>query len=185
MSDVVIAVRDERPDDLAAIREVNDRAFDQPLEGRIVDALRAHGAVRLSLVAVVDGQVVGHILFSPVTAAGAAGGGVGLGPMAVTPEQQRRGVGAALIDAGLARLRAAGCPFVVVLGHHEYYTRFGFVPASRYGMRCEWDVPDESFMVHVLDAGGDGGGRRSDPLPSGVRDGDAGLSPLGPDETCR
>ena len=71
--------------------------------------------------------------------------------MAVTPEQQRRGVGAALIDAGLARLRAAGCPFVVVLGHHEYYTRFGFVPASRYGMRCEWDVPDESFMVHVLD----------------------------------
>jgi len=148
---VVIDVRDERPDDLAAIREVNDRAFDQPLEGRIVDALRAHGAVQLSLVAVVDGQVAGHILFSPVTGDGAAAG-VGLGPMAVTPEQQRRGVGAALIDAGLARLRAAGCPFVVVLGHHDYYMRFGFVPASRYGMRCEWDVPDESFMVHVLDA---------------------------------
>ena len=74
--------------------------------------------------------------------------------MAVTPEQQRRGVGGALIDAGLARLRAAGCPFVVVLGHHEYYTRFGFVPASRFGMRCEWDVPDESFMVHVLDPAG-------------------------------
>ena len=61
-------VREEGPDDLAAIREVNDRAFDQPLEGRIVDALRAHGAVRLSLVAVVDGRVAGHILFSPVTA---------------------------------------------------------------------------------------------------------------------
>jgi putative acetyltransferase len=151
---VVIDVRDERPDDLAAIREVNDRAFDQPLEGRIVDALRAHGAVRLSLVALVDGQVAGHILFSPVTAPGpttGSGTGVGLGPMAVTPERQRRGVGAALIDAGLARLRAAGCPFVVVLGHHEYYTRFGFVPASRYGMRCEWDVPDESFMVCALD----------------------------------
>ena len=149
MADVAIAVREEGPDDLAAIREVNDRAFDQPLEGRIVDALRAHGAVRLSLVAEVERRVVGHILFSPVTSAGADG--LGLGPMAVTPEQQRRGVGAALIDAGLARLRAAGCPFVVVLGHHEYYTRFGFVPASRYGMRCEWDVPDESFMVHVLD----------------------------------
>ena len=152
---MVIDVRDEGPDDLAAIREVNDRAFDQPLEGRIVDALRAHGAVQVSLVAVVDGRVAGHILFSPVTAPGpmtGSGTGVGLGPMAVTPEQQRRGVGAALIDAGLARLRAAGCPFVVVLGHHEYYTRFGFVPASRYGMRCEWDVPDESFMVHVLDA---------------------------------
>ena len=103
-------------------------------------------------VARVDGRIAGHILFSPVTAVPGVTG-VGLGPMAVTPEQQRRGIGAALIDAGLARLRAVGCPFVVVLGHHEYYTRFGFVPASRHGLRCEWDVPDESFMVHVLDAG--------------------------------
>src|SRR5688572_19069279 len=149
MPDTPIAVRDERPEDLAAIRAVNDAAFDQPLEGHIVDALRAHGAVRLSLVAEVDGHVVGHILFSPVTSAGAEG--LGLGPMAVTPDQQRRGVGAALIDAGLSRLRAAGCPFVVVLGHHGYYTRFGFVPASRHGLRCEWDVPDEAFMVHVID----------------------------------
>jgi putative acetyltransferase len=145
----VIAVRDEQPADLAAIRAVNDAAFDQPLEGRIVDALRAHGAVRLSLVAEVEGQVVGHILFSPVTSAGAEG--LGLGPMAVTPEHQRRGVGGALIEAALTRLRGAGFPFVVVLGHHEYYTRFGFVPASRHGLRCEWDVPDEAFMVHVLD----------------------------------
>jgi putative acetyltransferase len=145
----VITVRDEEPADLAAIRAVNDAAFDQPLEGRIVDALRAHGAVRLSLVAEVDGQVVGHLLFSPVVSAGAEG--LGLGPMAVTPAQQRRGVGAALIEAALARLRASGCPFVVVLGHHDYYTRFGFVPASRHGLRCEWDVPDDSFMVHVID----------------------------------
>lgn len=145
----MIAVRDEQPGDLAAIRAVNDAAFDQPLEGRIVDALRAHGAVRLSLVAEVDGRVVGHILFSPVVSAGAEG--LGLGPMAVTPEQQRRGVGGVLIEAALERLRASGCPFVVVLGHHDYYTRFGFVPASRHGLRCEWDVPDESFMVHVID----------------------------------
>ena len=149
MSDTPIVVRDERPEDLAAIRAVNDAAFDQPLEGRIVDALRAHGAVRLSLVAEVDGRIVGHILFSPVTSAGAEG--LGLGPMAVLPDQQRRGVGAALIDAGMARLRAAGCPFVVVLGHDGYYTRFGFVPASRHGLRCEWDVPDQAFMVLVLD----------------------------------
>ena len=150
MADMEIAVRDERPGDLAAIRDVNDRAFDQPLEGRIVDALRTHGAATLSLVAEVGGRIVGHILFSPVTSAGADG--LGLGPMAVTPEQQRRGVGAALIDVAMTRLRAAGCPFVVVLGHHDYYTRFGFVPASRHGLRCEWDVPDEAFMVHVLDA---------------------------------
>ena len=149
MPDASITVRDERPEDIEAVRLVNDLAFDQPLEGRIVDVLRAHGAVRLSLVAVVDGRIVGHILFSPVTSAGAEG--LGLGPMAVLPEQQRRGVGAALIDAGLARLRAAGCPFVVVLGHDGYYTRFGFVPASRHGLRCEWDVPDEAFMVYVID----------------------------------
>jgi putative acetyltransferase len=148
----VIAVRDEQPADLAAIRAVNDAAFDQPLEGHIVDELRRHGAVRLSLVAEVDGHVVGHILFSPVISGGAEG--LGLGPMAVTPEHQRRGVGAALIAAALPRLRESGCPFVVVLGHHEYYTRFGFVPASRYGLRCEWDVPDESFMVHVIDPAG-------------------------------
>jgi putative acetyltransferase len=147
----MIVIRDERPDDRAAIRAVNDAAFDQPLEGRIVDALRAHDAAQLSLVAEIDGRVVGHLLFSPVTSA-AGVEAVGLGPMAVSPEHQRRGVGAALVDAGLARLRAAGCPFVVVLGHHEYYTRFGFVPASRHGLRCEWDVPDESFMVHVIDA---------------------------------
>jgi putative acetyltransferase len=145
----VITVRDEQPGDLAAIRAVNDAAFDQPLEGHIVDELRRHGAVRLSLVAEVDGRIVGHILFSPVVSSGAEG--LGLGPMAVTPEQQKRGVGAALIEAGLARLRDAGCPYIVVLGHHEYYTRFGFVPASCLGLRCEWDVPDEAFMVHVLD----------------------------------
>jgi len=156
MADAAIAVREEGPDDVAAIRAVNDAAFDQPLEGRIVDALRTHGAVRLSLVAEVEGRIVGHILFSPVTSAAGdgLGLGLGLGPMAVTPDHQRRGIGAALIEAALARLRAAGFPFVVVLGHHEYYTRFGFVPASRYGLRCEWDVPDEAFMVHVIDPAG-------------------------------
>jgi putative acetyltransferase len=152
MADLAVVVRDEQPADLAAIRAVNDAAFDQPLEGHIVDELRRHGAVRLSLVAEVDGRIVGHILFSPVMSTGAEG--LGLGPMAVTPDYQRRGVGTALIEAALARLRAAGCPFVVVLGHHDYYGRFGFVPASRHGLRCEWDVPDESFMVHVIDPAG-------------------------------
>jgi putative acetyltransferase len=149
---MTITVRDERPEDIAAIREVNDAAFDQPLEGRIVDALRTHGAVRLSLVALVDDRIVGHIMFSPVTGGDAAAGpGLGLGPMAVTPAFQRRGVGVALVRAALERLRDAGCPFVVVLGHDSYYPRFGFVPASRHGIRCEWDVPDEAFMVHVFD----------------------------------
>jgi putative acetyltransferase len=148
---MAIEIRDERAGDAAAIREVNDLAFDQPLEGRIVEALRAHDAVLVSLVAVVDGQVVGHILFSPASVAGCTG--AALGPMAVRPEHQRRGIGAALIDAAMTRLAGAGCPFVVVLGHTEYYPRFGFVPAKPRGIRCEWDtVPDDVFMIRVLDA---------------------------------
>ncbi len=95
--------------------------------------------------------------------------------MAVTPDQQRRGVGGALIEAALARLRGTGCPFVVVLGHHDYYTRFGFVPASRLGLRCEWDVPDEAFMVHVLDPAATAGRCRPRPLPARVPDGNARL----------
>ncbi len=174
MPDTPIAVRDERPGDLAAIRAVNDAAFDQPLEGRIVDALRAHGGG--AAVAGGGGRRAGRRAH-PVQPGGSAGAeGLGLGPMAVTPDQQRRGVGGALIEAALARLRASGCPFVVVLGHHDYYTRFGFVPASRHGLRCEWDVPDEAFMVYVVDADGDVGRRRHDPLPAGIPDGNARLS---------
>ena len=128
MADLAIAVREEGPDDLAAIRAVNDRAFDQPLEGQIVAALRRHGAIQLSLVAVVDDQIVGHILFSPVTCgagAPARGGTHGGSTRAAATGCGRRA------DRGRARTDArAGCPFVVVLGHHEFYTRFGFVPAA-------------------------------------------------------
>ena len=74
--------------------------------------------------------------------------------MAVLPSLQRQGIGSRLVVEGLARLRSAGCPFVVVLGHHEYYPRFGFEPASRYGVRCQWeDVPDEAFMIMVTEEG--------------------------------
>ena len=80
--------------------------------------------------------------------------GYGLAPMAVRPEQQRRGLGSALVRAGLARVQAAGAPFVLVIGHPAYYPRFGFVPASRHGVRCQWpDIPDEAVMLLVLDAG--------------------------------
>ena len=177
MSDVAIAVRDERPEDLAAIRAVNDAAFDQPLEGRIVDALRAHGAVRLSLVAEVDGRVVGHILFSPVTSAGAEG--LGLGPMAVTPDQQRRGIGGALIEAGLARLRAAGCPFVVVLGHHEVLHALRL--RSGQPLRAPLRVGRARRSLHGARhrSGRHRRRGRADQLPARVPDGNARLSPIG------
>jgi putative acetyltransferase len=144
-----IQIRQERPDDATAVREVNRRAFGQDLEGQIVDALRSNGGVLLSLVATLDSRVVGHILYSPATIGDVTG--AALGPMAILPEHQRHGIGSRLIEAGNGRLKADGCPFIIVVGHAEYYPRFGFRPANTYGVRCEWDVPDDVFMVAVLD----------------------------------
>jgi putative acetyltransferase len=144
----MIEIRDELPRDIDAIREVNRQAFGQDLEGRIVDAIRDAGAAVLSLVAVVDDAVVGHILFSPLTVGTLTG--TGLGPMAVLPSHQRQGIGSRLVAHGLQQLRANGCPFVVVLGHPHFYPRFGFQRAGDYGLTCEWDVDPDAFMVAVL-----------------------------------
>ena len=148
-------VRIERSQDIHTIHQVNELTFGQPTEAEIVDHLRQSGANILSLVAVKDEQVVGHILFSPVTIEDGSQSrqGMGLAPMAVTPDRQCQGIGSQLLEAGLEILRKQGCPFVIVLGHPEFYPRFGFVPASRYGLRCQWEgVPDAAFMVLVLDA---------------------------------
>jgi putative acetyltransferase len=144
-----LVIRPERETDIPVIRDVNDRAFGQSLEGRIVDALRSNDAATLSLVAVIDDRVVGHLMYSPVDVGVTRG--AALGPMSVLPEHQRTGIGAQLIAEGSRRLTAAGLPFVIVLGHHDYYPRFGFVPASRYAITCDWDVPEEAFMIQVLD----------------------------------
>jgi putative acetyltransferase len=150
----MISIRRERPADIAAIRAVNEAAFEESAEADIVDVLRDSCPDILSLVAETDGEIVGHILFSPVTIEDASQSrqGVGLAPMAVTPNHQRQGIGSKLVEAGLDRLREQGCPFVIVLGHPEFYPRFGFVPASHRGLRCQWEgVPDAAFMVVVLD----------------------------------
>jgi putative acetyltransferase len=132
---------------------VNQKAFGQPQEGQLVDALRTNGGVLLSLVATLNGHVVGHILYSPLSVSSDGGKVVeaGLGPMAALPEYQRRGIGGKLIETANQKLREVGCPFIVVLGHPEYYPRFGLKPASGYGIRCEWNVPDNVFMVLVMD----------------------------------
>ncbi len=112
--------------------------------------LRMRNKVTVSLVAEQDGRIVGHILFSPVTivSTGTVFPAVGLAPMAVLPELQRQGIGSLLVENGLAECRRrAGHECIVVLGHPEYYPRFGFVPASEYGLKCEYDVPDEVFMA--------------------------------------
>jgi putative acetyltransferase len=149
---VSIEVREEGPGDVAAIRELNQRAFGQDQEGNIVDALRSSGAALLSLVATLNGRVVGHIMYSPLSVGGGVTGAA-LGPMAVLPEYQRQGIGSKLVEAGNRKLKDAGCPFIIVVGHADYYPRFGFRPASTYGIKCEWEVPDDVFMVLVLDPG--------------------------------
>ena len=144
-------IREGRPNDIAAVRELNRRAFGQNQESNIVDALRANGAALLSLVATVNDRIVGHIIYSPASISGKIEGAA-LGPMAVLPEYQRQGIGTKLVEAGNAKLKNAGCPFIIVVGHAEYYPRFGFRAASEHGIKCEWDVPDDVFMLLVLDA---------------------------------
>jgi putative acetyltransferase len=144
------AIRGERPGDEAAIRAVHRRAFGQPSEANIVDALRHSCPHQLSLVATRDELIVGHILFTPARVETIVG--VGLAPLAVLPEAQRQGVGTGLVTAGLADIRDRRCPFVIVLGHPELYSRFGFVPASRFRIACPYDnIPDEAFMILLLD----------------------------------
>jgi putative acetyltransferase len=150
---MLINIRQEQPEDIAAIRSLNIEAFGRPQEANLIEMLRTSGGILLSLVAANEDQIVGHILYSPVTVGSGEKkiAGAGLGPMAVLPEYQRRGIGAKLIEFGTKRLKQSGCPFIVVLGHAEYYPRFGFRAASEYGLKCEWNVPDNAFMALVLD----------------------------------
>jgi putative acetyltransferase len=124
----VMLVRTERPEDCAAIRLVNEEAFGRPDEADLVDRLRAQGVVLASFIAEADGLIVGHILFSrmsiettdiPVAA-------VALAPVAVIPKFQRQGIGTMLMAHGLDWLRVQSEQIVLVLGHPDYYQRFGF-----------------------------------------------------------
>lgn len=149
----MISIREERSGDYAAVRVVNELAFGQPVEATLVDALRENCREVLSLVAVEADKVVGHILFSPVQIDTPSGPleGMGLAPMAVLPEYQRKKVGSAMVRQGLAILRQRGCPYAIVLGHPKYYPRFGFAPAAKFGLRCQWDgMPEEAFMALSL-----------------------------------
>jgi putative acetyltransferase len=150
-------IRSERPGDIAMIRDINERAFGRLSEANLVDRLRANCEQIISLVAEsIDGTLIAHALFAPATIEcddGRSIAGAALGPIAVLPEFQRRGAGSALIRAGIEQLETANSPFIVVLGHPEYYPRFRFVPAqSTYGIRSRWSVRDEVFMIRILDA---------------------------------
>lgn len=152
----MVEIRPETPWDVDSIRRVIELAFGQIEEAAIVDKLRQRGALTLSLVATRDNEVVGHIAFSPVAieSQGSSFEAIALGPMAVLSTHQRQGIGSALVRAGLEECRRLGQEIVVVLGHPNYYPRFGFIPARARGIDCEFEVPDEAWMVLELKEGG-------------------------------
>lgn len=144
----MLEIRHEMPADAEAIRAVTKAAFaglpySSQTEAAIIDALRAAGAIRLSLVADADGDIVGNVVFSDVAIDG-KGGWVGLGPVSVKPGLQRGGVGSALIEAGLDEMRAQGALGCVLVGDPGYYRRFGFTAVSA----LSYDgVPDEYVLA--------------------------------------
>ena len=151
-------IRAEQPADVASIRDLSRTVFETSTEADLVDALRERAQPYISLVADGGSAIVGHIMFSPAKLSSDPNLRIiGLAPMAVSPEQQRKGIGAALIRAGLEQCREMGYRAVVVLGHADYYPRFGFLPASRFGLVSEYDVPDENFMALELEPGALGG----------------------------
>jgi putative acetyltransferase len=149
-----VDLRSENERDQSAVRAVNTSAFETHAEADLVDKLRKQGKPVVSIVAEQDDSVVGHIMFTPVSITGHPDLKVmGLAPMAVTPEYQRTGIGSALVRAGIEQCQQLGCGAVVVLGHPEYYPRFGFEPAVGFGIGCEYEVPEEAFMAVELEPG--------------------------------
>lgn len=150
-----ILIRAETLKDRASVRRVNELAFGGKEEADLVDALRENARPYISLVAIVKDEAVGHIFFSPVSIESDNDSltAMGLAPMAVLPTHQLQGIGSLLVREGLIGCQRIGEDIVVVLGHSKYYPRFGFVPASLKGLRSEYDVPDEVFMVVELREG--------------------------------
>lgn len=147
-------IRPETPEEYAAIHAVNALAFGREQEARLVDTLRQSPGFtpELSLVAVEAGQVVGHVLFSPIRIETESGDVpiLSLAPVAVRPEAQNRGIGSQLIRHGLDECRRLGHTIVVLIGHPNYYPRFGFSPARAMGLEAPFPIPDEAFMALEL-----------------------------------
>jgi len=150
----MLTVRPETIEDIPWVRILNECAFGQAVEADIIDKLRQACPEALSFVAEDEGRVVGHILLTPAAIESdmKVVQGMALAPMAVLPGRQREGIGSRLVRHGLKVLQDRSCPFVIVLGHPEYYPRFGFEIASKHGITCQWEgVPDEAFMILLFD----------------------------------
>ena len=148
-------IREEKPSDIRKIWEINAEAFETKAEANLVNSLRDSGCTFISLVAEIGTNVVGHILFTPVELSGDKNKLkiLGLAPMAVLSQYQNIGIGSKLVKAGIKHCQSLGYDAVVVLGHPDYYPRFGFLPSVRYGIKSEYNVPDEVFMILELTPG--------------------------------
>ena len=171
--DEAISIRPEKsadPGERASIRAIHEAAFGGSEEAELVDALRAAGEALLSLIAELDGRIVGHILFSRMWIETPSGlvSAVALAPVAVGPEFQRRGIGSLLIRRGLETIRSQGEQIVIVVGHPDYYPRFGFSPDRARQLRHPF--PPEAFMALELTTGALDGieGKVVYPQPFGI-----------------
>ena len=148
----MLTIRPETAADLDSIRYVNKQAFGGDKEAVLVDRLRQRGVLPVSLVADRDGEIVGHIAFSPVSVEGEETSfeATTLAPLAVLPSCQKQGIGRLLIEAGIERCLELGLDIIFLVGHPEYYPRFGFVKAGPRGIGCEFEAPEEAFMLLEL-----------------------------------
>jgi len=151
-----VTIRKETVDDYRAVFDLNAGTFSRDNESKLIEALRKGDAFvpELSLVAEKKGQIVGHIFFSKIRIVGdAVHESLALAPVAVSSDMQRQGIGSMLVEAGLKRATEIGFDSVIVLGHEDYYPRFGFRLASEWNITTEYNSPESTFAIELTKGG--------------------------------